>query len=67
MLKGRGALGPGGRFSRCFPSQDGHPNGLDNASAASRIESRTDPSHSTPRRHIGAGEARDWPHLPEPE
>jgi hypothetical protein len=40
-------LGPAARFA--------------SASAASRIESRIDPSHCTPRRQIGVDEARDWP------
>jgi hypothetical protein len=46
-----------------IPRPDGRPTWFVHASAASRIGSRTDPSHCTPRRYVGAGGARDWPHL----
>jgi hypothetical protein len=50
-----------------IPRPDGHPTWFVYVSAASRIGSRTDLSHCTPRRQIGADEARDWLHLFEPE
>src|SRR5882724_9989063 len=46
-----------------IPRPDGHPTWFVYVSAASRIGSRTDPSHCSPRRRIGGGEARDWLHL----
>jgi len=49
-----------------IPRPDGRPTWFVYASAASRIGSRTEPSHGTPRRQIGAGKARDWPYLPGP-
>lgn len=49
-----------------IPRPDGHPTWFVVVSAAIRIGSRTDPSHCTPRRQIGVGVARDWPHLSEP-
>jgi hypothetical protein len=53
-----------GRASALIPRLDGHPTRFIRASAASRIGSRTDPSHCSPRRQIGEGEARDWLHQP---
>jgi len=52
-----------GKASVLIPRPDGRPTWFVHASAASRIGSRTDPSHCTPRRQIGAGGARDWLHL----
>ena len=49
-----------------IPRPDGRPTWFVHASAASRIGSRTDPSHCAPRRHVGAGETRDWFHLSGP-
>ena len=49
-----------------IPRPDGHPTWFIHSSAASRIGSRTDLSHCTPRRKIGADEARDWLHLFKP-
>ena len=49
-----------------IPRPDGHPTWFVVVSAAIRIGSRTDPSHCTPRRQIGVGVARDWPHLSGP-
>ena len=49
-----------------IPRPDGHPTWFVYASAASRIGSRTNPSHCTPRRKIGVDEARDWLHLSKP-
>lgn len=49
-----------------IPRPDGRPTWFVSVSAAIRIGSRTDPSHCTPRRQIGVGVARDWPHLSEP-
>ena len=46
-----------------IPRPDGRPTWFVHASAASRIGSRTDPSHCAPRRYVGAGGARDWLHL----
>ena len=43
-----------------IPGADGHPSWFTHPGAASRIGSRTDPSHCTPRRQIGVAEARDW-------
>lgn len=55
--------GPANGASRSIPRPDGRPTWFVSAGAASRIGSRTDPSHCSPRRQIGEGEARDWPHL----
>ena len=55
-----------GRASYSIPRPDGHPTWFVHSSAASRIGSRTDRSHCTPRRKIGVDEARDWLHLFEP-
>jgi hypothetical protein len=63
------AAGPPVRFVRLqslIPRPDGRPTWFVYASAATRIGSRTDPSHCTPRRQIGVGKARDWPYLSEP-
>ena len=49
-----------------IPRPDGHPTWFVYGSAASQIGSRTDLSHCTPRRQIGADEARDWLHLFKP-
>src|SRR5207237_4359458 len=56
--------GPANGASHSIPRPDGRPTWFVFAGAASRIGSRTDPSHCPPRRQIGEGEARDWPHLP---
>ena len=50
-----------------IPRPDGHPTWFIHSSAASRIGSRTDLSHCTPRRKIGVDEARDWLHLVQAE
>ena len=52
-----------GKASVLIPRPDGHPTWFIHASAASRIGSRTDPSHCTPRRYVGAGRTRDWLYL----
>jgi hypothetical protein len=52
-----------GKAPVLIPRPDGRPTWFIHAGAASRIGSRTDPSHCTPRRQVGAGGARDWPHL----
>jgi hypothetical protein len=52
--------------SALIPRPDGRPTWFVSVSAATRTGSRTGPSHCTPRRQIGAGEARDWPHLSGP-
>ena len=57
--------GRGGALA-LIPRPDGHPTWFVHSSAASQIGSRTDLSHCTPRRKIGADEARDWLHLFEP-
>ena len=49
-----------------IPRPDGHPTWFIHSSAASRIGSRTDLSHCTPRRKIGVDEARDLLHLSRP-
>ena len=48
--------------SAVIPRPDGRPTWFDHARAASRIGSRTDPSHCTPRRYVGVDGTRDWPH-----
>jgi hypothetical protein len=49
-----------GRASVTIPRPDGRPTWFVYVSAASRIGSRTNPSHGSPRRRIGEGKARDW-------
>src|ERR1700741_934371 len=49
-----------GRASVTIPRPDGRPTWFVYVSAASRIGSRTNPSHGSPRRRIGGGKARDW-------
>jgi hypothetical protein len=48
--------------SAVIPRPDGRPTWFDHARAASRIGSRTDPPHCTPRRYVGVDGTRDWPH-----
>ena len=48
--------------SAVIPRPDGRPTWFDHACAASRIGSRTDPSHCTPRRYVGVDGTRDWSH-----
>jgi len=61
-----GLAGGRNEASVLIPRPDRHPTWFIHASAASRIGSRTDPSHCAPRRHIGAGGTRDWLHRSGP-
>lgn len=50
-----------------IPKRLGRAARFTRVSAASRIESRIDPLHCTPRRYISVGKTRDWSRLPRVE
>src|SRR5437879_8047530 len=49
------------------PKQPGRAARFTDVGAAGQIGSRTDPPHCTSRHHVDVDEARDRPHLSEPE
>src|SRR5437870_10443746 len=50
-----------------IPKQPGRAARFTDVGAAGQIGSRTDPPHCTSRHHVDVDEARDRPHLSEPE